>query len=143
MGTDQVNKPDHYVKYCGKCEKERPIKDFAKNTAKKDGLQERCRECRATHYSKTGYAKKAYKNRLIRKYNVTVEFIENLEVQQKGLCAICSGKNKSLVIDHCHSTGKVRGLLCTTCNTSLGLLKEKEENFLSAISYLKKHGTNE
>jgi hypothetical protein len=70
---------------------------------------------------------------------------------QNGVCAICSnpetatrhGKFKALAIDHDHSTGKVRGLLCSDCNTGIGKLKEKKDIFLSAIQYLDKHSNKE
>lgn len=65
-----------------------------------------------------------------------------LMLSQNGKCAICkcdSGINNrgdKLAVDHCHSTGKIRGLLCHKCNTALGLLKDSKENLLEAIRYL-------
>ena len=66
---------------------------------------------------------------------------------QNGVCAICSqpetatrnGRVKALAVDHDHSTGKVRGLLCADCNTGIGKLKEDRNTFLSAIKYLDLH----
>ena len=49
------------------------------------------------------------------------------------------GKVRALSVDHDHQTGKVRGLLCSDCNTGIGKLKEKRETFLSAIKYLDFH----
>lgn len=64
-----------------------------------------------------------------------------LYIEQKGCCAICKRHQtefkKRLNIDHCHTTGVVRGLLCQTCNTSLGGFKDNVKNLESAISYLK------
>jgi hypothetical protein len=65
------------------------------------------------------------KNDLLRKRGVTVERFEEMLREQGGRCAICStdnpGKNRSrFMVDHCHSTGKVRGLLCLLCNWHLG-----------------------
>ena len=48
------------------------------------------------------------------------------------------GRIKSLSVDHCHTTGKVRGLLCQSCNTGIGLLKEDTKLFMAAIEYLEK-----
>lgn len=60
---------------------------------------------------------------------------------QRGLCAICGNPNprktdSGLVVDHCHATGKVRGLLCHSCNTALGHLRDSVENLKAAIVYL-------
>jgi hypothetical protein len=70
---------------------------------------------------------------------------------QNGVCAICSkpetatrnGKIKALAVDHDHQTGKVRGLLCSDCNTGIGKLKEDRSIFISAIRYLDKHSDKE
>ena len=59
---------------------------------------------------------------------------------QDGKCAICSNpqENRRLAVDHCHKTGKVRGLLCQGCNTGIGGLKDDTERIKKAIDYLKK-----
>lgn len=69
-----------------------------------------------------------------------VEYNKMLE-KQNGVCAICNSTppnhhKKRLNIDHCHTTGRVRGLLCDACNRALGLLKDSPELMLKAISYL-------
>lgn len=64
---------------------------------------------------------------------------------QGGLCAICGGDGfvmkgchkMKLVVDHCHETGVVRGLLCHNCNRGLGLFKDSETSLVEAIKYLK------
>lgn len=62
--------------------------------------------------------------------------------EQNSLCAICGGPpttaRKHLSVDHCHSTGKVRGLLCQHCNTGIGQLKDSPELLLKAHAYLLK-----
>ncbi len=62
--------------------------------------------------------------------------------EQGGKCAIChspfNGKYKRLSVDHCHRSKKVRGLLCSNCNTALGLLKDNPTRLLRAIAYLEK-----
>ena len=77
------------------------------------------------------------KDGLKRKYNLTVEEIDQIEIEQKGLCLICSRKKK-LVVDHCHNTGSVRGLLCENCNRGLGLFAEEIEWLLNAAQYIAK-----
>lgn len=79
------------------------------------------------------------------KFGITEEQYNAMLESQKFSCAICgsqqSGDKRSsrLAVDHCHETGKVRGLLCSACNKAIGLLRESAENLRSAISYLKKH----
>ena len=78
------------------------------------------------------------------KYGVTKQFLIDLYEKQNGKCAICDEIPKSergLHVDHCHKTGKVRGLLCHWCNTGIGALKENPNTLLQAIDYLRKqHG---
>lgn len=62
--------------------------------------------------------------------------------EQKGLCDICYQPNiahRDLCVDHNHETGRIRGLLCTNCNTGIGLLKENPLILDRAITYLAKH----
>lgn len=72
-------------------------------------------------------------------YNMTADQYNKLNEQQHGLCAICEnpprGKMKRLSVDHDHTTGKVRGLLCITCNRSLGW-HENDEWSMKANKYL-------
>ena len=61
--------------------------------------------------------------------------------KQNGLCAICDAPppnhhKKRLNIDHCHTSGRIRGLLCDACNRGIGLLKDSPDLMLKAISYL-------
>ncbi len=69
---------------------------------------------------------------------------ERMYEEQNGLCAICNGeescyRNQHLAIDHNHETGKIRALLCSTCNRALGLFKDSIEVLESAKNYLLKH----
>lgn len=85
-------------------------------------------------------------NHLKRKYGITIEDYEETLKRQNGCCAICGTKDpkgpktaKAFVVDHNHSTNKVRGLLCFNCNTALGLFKEDPSVLLQAIKYLGAH----
>lgn len=77
-----------------------------------------------------------------RSYRLGFKEYEQMLFSQNGVCAICSGeppKNQHktrLNIDHCHTTGKVRGLLCDACNRAIGLLKDSPDLLNKAISYL-------
>lgn len=79
---------------------------------------------------------------LLRKSGITIEMYEAAFASQGGRCAIChtdspGGVGNRLHADHCHETGKFRGLLCTNCNRGLGHFKDSEERMLSAIKYLR------
>ncbi|MFI2736126.1 endonuclease VII domain-containing protein [Streptomyces sp. NPDC018711] len=54
---------------------------------------------------------------------------------QGGLCIICL-RAPAVHVDHCHKTGRVRGVLCFNCNTGIGLLKERPDRIRRAIRYL-------
>jgi hypothetical protein len=71
------------------------------------------------------------------KYGITPYEFAKLLKDQKGVCAIC-GRNqiKSLHVDHNHSTGNVRGLLCGQCNRAIGLFGESIELLMAAAVYL-------
>jgi hypothetical protein len=68
---------------------------------------------------------------------------DEMLVSQGGACAICdsslnSSRYTKLAVDHDHRTGKVRGLLCTSCNTGIGLFKDSPERLQAAIRYLRR-----
>jgi len=76
-------------------------------------------------------------------YNLSLDEWEAMYEAQGGVCAICGGREKdksdryvNLTVDHCHGTGRVRGLLCNSCNRALGLLQESTDNLRAAIKYL-------
>lgn len=78
-------------------------------------------------------------------YNITLDQYNEMLKKQNGLCAICnqeetwtysSGKVASLAVDHCHKTGKVRGLLCRDCNQSIGKFKDDYNLLRKAYEYL-------
>ena len=70
-------------------------------------------------------------------YKLTQQDYEDLLDRQEGLCKICTEPlDDSGVVDHCHTTGKVRGLLCQQCNSGLGFFKDSILSLLRAIKYL-------
>lgn len=122
-------------KICCSCKKEYDKINFWKDLSVSDGLDYKCKYCA----SKDAWILK------LKKYNLTQELYNKLLNKQENKCPICKktfSSNLKPVIDHCHESGKVRGLLCSNCNTALGLLFEKEYNFLEAISYLNKNREN-
>lgn len=86
---------------------------------------------------------------LKRKYGIDLNQYNEMLKSQNGLCAICLGPEKykdkrsnmfwSLSVDHSHKTGKIRGLLCNTCNMALGQFKDDIEMFKRIIQYLEKY----
>ena len=77
-------------------------------------------------------------HRLKARYQITLEEYDLLFEKQKGRCAICDKtENRKLAVDHCHVTGKVRGLLCTKCNFGIGYLNHSIPTLESAIKYLR------
>lgn len=84
-----------------------------------------------------------------RRYGMTPEEWEALVKKHKGCCAICGGKEtswesktgsrKNLAVDHCHKTGKIRGLLCWRCNSTLGKIEDSIPLLEKMILYLRKH----
>ena len=81
---------------------------------------------------------------MLRQYGLTIEQYEDMFRSQNGMCAICNGfslAGRRLAVDHNHNTGKVRQLLCSICNTVLGMVKERPERLEAMIEYLAKHST--
>ena len=77
---------------------------------------------------------------LRRKYGITLKEYDVLLEAQNGVCAICGGIDvgKKLAVDHCHETGKIRGLLCSRCNPALGFMLDKVDNIDKFVEYLKR-----
>jgi Recombination endonuclease VII len=77
--------------------------------------------------------------KLLQLYELSPEEYNQMLENQEGTCAICQEVTKTLNIDHCHITGKVRGILCGNCNRALGLFKDSPNTLGNAIAYLHKH----
>jgi hypothetical protein len=82
------------------------------------------------------------KRQRARKYGLSADEFEAMLATQGGCCAICGSDSagrkdhEALSVDHCHATGKVRGLLCSKCNTAIGLLNDDPRALLNAAAYL-------
>jgi hypothetical protein len=90
--------------------------------------------------------KAAQRRRVLKRYGLTEAEFEARFVAQGGRCAICRQvppekytRNKRLAIDHCHKTGKVRGLLCFGCNAILGNAKDDPALLLEVIAYIERY----
>jgi len=80
------------------------------------------------------------RHQLWQEYELSLEDYRAMEVRQNGLCKICGGppkgKRQRLSVDHCHITGKIRGLLCNKCNTGIGMLGDDLRILKRAMTYL-------
>lgn len=96
----------------------------------------RCVECKKVQ------ATANRQSNLLAKYGITTDEYDRLLDEQGGVCAICrldsssSLRGKLMAVDHCHDTGKVRGLLCSPCNTGIGHLKDDPDRLMAAAAYL-------
>lgn len=127
-------------KRCKKCKNIKHIKKF-------DGLRGvYCLTCMRKvlklpepRYSLDVKSERDVHARLKREYNITFMDYEKMFIKQKGVCKICErpSKPKLLAVDHNHETGKIRGLLCSQCNTALGLLQDNSSICIRAAKYLK------
>lgn len=106
----------------------------------------RCADCQRVRMRKY-YATEDYKRKhreydrehhKMRRYNCTNDEYDERVRMQNGVCAICGEKVDTLVIDHDHRSGKIRGLLCNSCNWGLGHFKDSVEILRNAIDYLSK-----
>ena len=151
------------MKRCSTCKTSKPLTGFQRNRTQRDGLQNQCRLCFRTYsarpeirarrqaHDKIRYKEKAAYFRewarakraanpgwerekyLKLKYGLTLDEVRRLT---EGGCGIC-GAAITLCIDHDHTTGKVRGVLCNNCNSGLGFLGDTVLCLTKALAYLK------
>lgn len=102
---------------------------------------DRAKENRRKYYEAHKQKEMEYSTKLnrLRRTGVTDEQYQLKLLEQEGVCAICKEVcTKALAADHCHVTGKFRGLLCNNCNRGIGHLKDSPELLENAIRYLRK-----
>ncbi len=133
---------------CEDCGKSKPTRFY--KTANK------CQDCARLEWKKNKAKRRAQKRKLhpelhkakdfeqdlMKNYGITLDNYQEMYQQQQGKCACC-GKHESefkrgLHVDHDHSTGHVRALLCTRCNPGLGYFEDSVERLEMAITYLNK-----
>lgn len=132
------------MKTCIKCNEIKDLDKFGRHPHAKNGRTNTCRDCKLS-YSKRWNKDNAERNwihAIKNRYGLSLEEWNGLFEKQSGCCAICD-KHQSeldcrLVVDHCHSSGFVRGLLCRNCNSAIGMLEERPEILDKAKSYLAK-----
>ena len=124
-----------------------PLANFHKQSTGKFGRRSRCRECHNADMREYGRERGvARRVKTLRRYGLSMEDYERIAIAQGYECAIChttdSGHPMSnfFVVDHCHETDKVRGLLCNNCNRGIGILGDDPARLLQAAVYLEIHG---
>lgn len=129
------------MKRCSRCGENKPQDAFYRSKGKRDGLHNQCKACQ-TVTAKTYYDAKGHATQrawwLHKKYGITEEARSRLLEWSNGGCSICGARpeDSKLDVDHDHKTGKVRGILCRSCNLALGMLKDDKRLLHIAIAYL-------
>ena len=144
-------------KICTKCGEFKDASNFwKKSNARKDGsfaLRSVCKKCgiadKLDIYHKNN-GKERQKERsfraLMKKYGISTEFYEQERIKQQYSCYLCGEHenkqpHKRLHVDHCHTTGKYRGLLCNKCNAGLGFFNDNIAVLQKAIEYINDNST--
>ncbi len=139
------------TKVCTVCGEDKKLEEFYNRKASEDGKSYRCKKC--DNEARLKYKEKNYESHLLSqrrrnykcKYGITIEDYDNMLKEQGGCCAICGSSDSkchgrmNFAVDHCHETGKVRGLLCNDCNRALGLFQDSSEILDKAVKYLETH----
>jgi hypothetical protein len=107
------------------------IYDRARYASNRESAKAKIKAYRATPAGKRVRKREALK----RLYGITLEQYEAMVQEQGGRCAICD-QRRPLVVDHCHYTNRVRGLLCSGCNMTIGRLGDTAEALMKVIKYL-------
>jgi hypothetical protein len=144
------------TKLCKKCGKYYPLEEMEKCKKSRerggDGRRHTCMPCkRKRHYKskdKNPLAQKLRqrKSHLWQRYKITLADYDRMLSEQDNKCGIC-GKDytingRNLDVDHCHLTGKVRGLLCNPCNSAMGKVKDNPEILRTMYKWLTQGGYN-
>lgn len=136
---------------CSCCKQILAVEFFPKATNKTRGYAWECKECKKKRklekqasMSKEEWYLQNRKYYLKSAYGISLEDYNKLLKQHEHKCAICGCDEVDSVhgvlhVDHCHITGKLRGLLCQQCNTALGKFKDSEEILEKAKEYLRKY----
>jgi len=131
---------------CKRCKRELMEEEFAIDNRRKNGRQVWCKLCQKEYrennihkikeYQKKWYAERPDYDRrrnVERTFSITLEEYDAYFVD--ATCGICN-RSEKLVLDHDHDTGEIRGVLCATCNSGIGLLRDSKELCLKAAEWL-------
>lgn len=129
------------MKVCNRCGKEKKKDEFSTQPQNKDGLRGECRVCK-NKYNRSYMTKEKRKHAsLMHSFGISLLTYNKLKEKQNYCCKICgiheSKLRCDLVVDHCHNSGKIRGLLCESCNLGLGKFYDNQELLSKALNYIK------
>lgn len=126
------------MRVCTKCSVEKPFAEFPKCRTYKDGIKPLCTPCNREYQNKWRASRPGIGKVYQRKHNygITEPEYQQLLERQNNSCAVCEDEMTPPQVDHCHTSGKVRGLLCKPCNLALGLFKDRANSLLRAAEYL-------
>ena len=140
----RLTKYNWNIRPCSQCKKLLDFEHFDLDKRASNGIKSSCKKCSRDlmvniyEKNKNHYREK----KLIKSYGITLKEYDNMLLEQNGVCAICENENPpnsgSLAVDHNHTTGEVRGLLCIMCNRGLGNFYDNIQNLSCAIQYLSK-----
>ena len=135
-------------KRCTKCGEHKRRSEFYPHSVARNGVSAWCKECSNRETSqrqkrdKPGVSLINRRAKLKKAFGLTVEQYDAMLESQGHKCALCESKSPGgrgrFVVDHCHESGRIRGLLCNLCNVGLGALSDSSKLLRKAISYLEK-----
>jgi hypothetical protein len=112
--------------------------EYTRRKSAKPGFREEKREYMRGYYANLDTSEKRDRH-YRRRYGISLAEYDEILLAQCGVCAICAEPptdDEPLVVDHCHDSGQVRGLLCSTCNLAIGYLKDSPDYMLAAAAYI-------
>lgn len=132
------------MKTCFSCKQELSLDSFYLRKTRVNQSQSECKECtrvRRAKWWKSEAGKLSSQNtKLKRRFGITLQQFNEMLSERNNQCQICGAKESclghSLAVDHCHTTGQIRGLLCKACNVGLGNFKDNTKFLQAAIQYL-------
>lgn len=140
---------DESRRRCNTCDQLLPLTEFGEYKIKGragKGRRRKCKRCRVAETSqryrdnpevKAAMQDRARKHHFAKSYGLSLDELQAMVDRQEGRCAICERwPTSTLNVDHCHSTGEIRGLLCWHCNVGLGKFEDNVLFLKSAIKYL-------
>lgn len=153
--VDEDAKRERYTKYqigtktCTNCGVEKERSEFSQSKPGKYGpvLMSACKACAAARARKWAEDNRersretSRRTKMLTNYGITVEEYDARSAAQGDVCACCGKPEERyrLSVDHCHETGRIRGLLCNTCNRGIGLLGDNVEALRKAVDYLERN----
>jgi hypothetical protein len=131
------------IRRCSQCREEKTLSEFYKDRNRKYGVGYICKSCTPTCRERHKKWRKANPEKFLAyklqyHYNITLEDWKKQLEEQDGKCFICDEK-ENLAVDHCHDTGRFRGILCKKCNSGLGFFKDNEALLVKAVEYIRRN----